>query len=107
MDDPEGMMFSPIRFNPEQLEVECNGKTVRLTPNEARTLYFLATHANTACTVDQICSWVYDFDNYDGSATLVKVAIRHLRQKIELDPTNPAYILTVPSGYALVMNPHE
>jgi len=100
-------MIGPIRFNPRQHEVENNGKTVCLTPNEARTLYFLATHANTACTVDQISSWVYDSDNYDGSATLVKVAIRHLLQKIEPDPNNPDYILTVPGGYTLVTNHRE
>ena len=38
----------------------------------------------------------------DGDACLIKAHIRHLRQKIERDPSTPVYILTVPGvGYTL------
>lgn len=95
------IMIGPMRFNARQLQVECNGKTVRLTPNEARTLYFLATHANTVCTSSQLSSAVYGDDNSD---TMIKLSIRHLRQKVEPDPNSPTYILTVPGvGYQLII----
>jgi DNA-binding response OmpR family regulator len=104
--DEDIIMIGPIRFNSRQLEVSAPGKTARLTPMEGRTLYFLATHANTVCTFSQINSEAYGFGNDDGSTALIKMHIRHLRQKIEQDPNNPIYILTVPvEGYKLVVNP--
>ncbi len=98
------IMIGPIRFDTRQHGVECNGKTARLTPNEARVLRTLAVHANTVCTLSQINSEVYGRDNYDDSGALIRSAIRHLRQKIEPDPGHPTYILTVPGvGYQLVI----
>ncbi len=103
--DDDIIMIGPIRFNPRQLEVSAPGKTARLTPMESRTLYFLATHANTVCTFSQINSEAYGFDNDDGSTGLIKMHIRHLRQKIEPDPMHPIYLLTVPGeGYKLVVS---
>lgn len=98
------IMIGPIRFDTVSHEVESPGKKFRLTPNEARTLTFLATHANQVCTPGQIEREVYGFDNSDGSSAMIKAMIRQLRQKIEPDPGQPTYILTVPSvGYQLVL----
>lgn len=66
------------------------------------TLHFLAVNANNVSTVSQLVSHVWGFSN-TGDTGLVKSHIRHLRQKIEPDPNNPIYILTVPGvGYTLV-----
>lgn len=101
------IMIGPVRFNVQQLEVSRDGKTTRLTPAESWILRFLVDHANTVCSVSQIVSDVFGSSN-DGYTTFIKAYIRHLRQKVEPDPNNPAYILTVPGeGYTLVMNPHE
>lgn len=96
------IMIGPMRFNAQQLEVGRDGKTTRLTSVESWLLRFLVDHANTAYTLSQLSLEIYGTDNAD---TMIKAAIRHLRQKIELDPTNPAYILTIPGeGYTLVIH---
>ncbi len=96
------IMIGPVRFNAQQLEVSRDSKTTRLTPVESRILRFLADHAYTVCSVSQIVSDVFGSSN-DGDTALIKAYIRHLRQKIEPDPTNPTYILTIPGvGYKLV-----
>jgi DNA-binding response OmpR family regulator len=79
-----------------------NGKTARLTPTESKLLHLLAVNANNVCTADQIVSHIWGFGN-DGDSGLIKAHIRHLRQKVEPEPGNPRYILTVPGvGYTLI-----
>lgn len=83
-------------------EVRINGKSTRLTPTESKLLHLLAVNANNVCTADQIVSHIWGFGN-DGDSGLIKAHIRHLRQKIEPDPSKPCYILTVPGvGYTLI-----
>ena len=83
-------------------EVRINGKTARLTPTESKLLHLLAVNANNVCTADQIVSHIWGFGN-DGDSCLIKAHIRHLRQKVEPDPSKPCYILTVPGvGYTLI-----
>ena len=68
-------------------------------------MYLLAANANDVCTANQIITRVWGFGDV-GDTYLIKAHIHHLRQKIEPDPNNPRYILTVPSvGYTLVRNP--
>ena len=92
----------PIRLDILHHEVSVADKKSRLTPTESMTLHFLAVNANNVSTVSQLVSHVWGFSN-TGDTGLVKSHIRHLRQKIEPDPSNPIYILTVPGvGYTLV-----
>ena len=106
--DDDIIMIGPIRFNPLRNEVELPDKTVRLTPNEARILSVLATHANTVCTFSQIISAVWGYTSNNEDTGLLKWDIRHLRYKIEPDRMNPTYILTVPGeGYKLVVPDRE
>jgi DNA-binding response OmpR family regulator len=59
------------------------------------------------CTANQIVSHIWGFGN-EGDTGLIKAHIRHLRQKIEPDPGEPHYILTVPGvGYTLIRHPNE
>lgn len=91
----------PIRVDSLHNEVVVDGQIVRLTPTESKLLHLLAVNANNVCTANQIVAHIWGFGN-DGDACLIKAHIRHLRQKIERDPSNPVYILTVPGvGYTL------
>lgn len=92
----------PICVDTLHNEVTVHGKTVRLTPTESKLLHLLAVNANDVCTAGQIVTYVWGYDG-DGDAGLIKAHIRHLRQKIEPDPSDPLYILTVPGvGYTLI-----
>ena len=91
----------PLRIDTIRHEVMANNKTVRLTPTESRLLHLLAANANDICTLDQIVTHVWGFGE-SGDTCLVKAHIRHLREKIEPEPSRPQFILTTPGvGYML------
>jgi Response regulators consisting of a CheY-like receiver domain and a winged-helix DNA-binding domain len=97
----------PICVDSLHNEVVVNGKTARLTPTESKMLHLLAINANDVCTASQIVTHVWGYDG-DGDACLIKAHIRHLRQKIEPDPSSPHFILTVPGvGYTLIRHSLE
>ncbi len=97
----------PLRVDSLHNEVTINGKMARLTPTESKLLHLLAINANNVCTANQIVSHIWGFGN-DGDTSLIKAHIRHLRQKIEPDPSKPTYILTVPGvGYTLIRHSSE
>jgi DNA-binding response OmpR family regulator len=100
------LTVGPIQVDSLHNEVSIHGKTSRLTPMESKLLHFLAVNANTVCAASQILSHLWGLGN-DGDSSTIKVLIHRLRQKIELNPSNPHYILTVPGmGYKL-MRQHE
>jgi len=97
----------PICVNSLHNEVAIFDKTIRLTPTESKLLHLLAVNANDVCTANQIVTHVWGYDG-DGDSSLIKAHIRHLRQKIEPDPGNPFFILTVPGvGYTLTRRSAE
>lgn len=97
----------PICIDSLHNEVTVHGKTMRLTPTESKLLHLLAINANDVCTANQIVTHVWGYDG-EGDAGLIKAHIRHLRQKVEPDPGEPRYILTVPGvGYTLIRRPVE
>ena len=73
-----------------------DGRKLNLTPTEFRILVCLAQHAGQVLTYQQIVQFAqgYEADTLEASE-LIKPHIHHLRQKIEPDPANPRYILTV------------
>lgn len=97
----------PIRVDSLHNEVIVDGRKARMTPTESKLLHLLAVNANNVCTASQIVSHIWGFGN-DGDTCLIKAHIRHLRQKIEPDPSQPTYILTVPGvGYTLIRHTSE
>ena len=88
---------------------QIDGRKLNLTPTEFRVLVCLAQHVGQALSYQQIVHFAqgYDADMIEASE-LLKPHIHHLRQKIEPDPANPRYILTVRgTGYLLVATPSE
>jgi len=76
---------------------------INLTPTEFRLLAYLAQHLGQALSRGQILSAVWKTDDAIMDARVVNVHIRRLREKIELDPSKPDILLTVPGiGYRLV-----
>jgi DNA-binding response OmpR family regulator len=84
-------------------------RKLNLTPTEFRILVCLAQHAGQVLTYQQIVQFAqgYEADSIEASE-LIKPHIHHLRQKIEADPANPRYILTVRgAGYLFAGVPSE
>jgi DNA-binding response OmpR family regulator len=78
-------------------------REISLTPIEFRLLVFLARHPGQALSRTQIVEGVWGYEADVESERTVNVHVRRLREKIELDPSRPALILTVPGvGYRLV-----
>ncbi|MBI5927742.1 MAG: response regulator transcription factor [Chloroflexi bacterium] len=76
---------------------------LNLTPTEFRLLTFMAQHPNQILNRNQILDAVWGYESDPDSEQIVKVNIRRLREKIEIDPSRPTLLLTVPGiGYRLV-----
>jgi two-component system OmpR family response regulator len=74
---------------------------LELTPKEFDLLAFLATNRGFVFSRDQLLEKVWGYD-FAGDTRTVDVHIRWLRQKIETDPNNPRYLVTVRgTGYKL------
>lgn len=67
---------------------------VALTPIELELLHYMMMHAGRLLERETLLRDVWGYD-YFGKTNLVDVAIRRLREKIEADPSNPTYLLTV------------
>jgi DNA-binding response OmpR family regulator len=72
-----------------------------LTPKEFDLLAFLATNKGLVFSRDRLLEKVWGYD-FAGDTRTVDVHMRWLRQKIEADPNNPRYLVTVRgTGYKL------
>ncbi|GAB4581015.1 MAG: response regulator transcription factor [Anaerolineales bacterium] len=77
-------------------------RSLNLTPTEYRLLVFLAQNRGIALTRPQIIDAVWGYAPDLEEERTINVYIRRLREKIELDASKPALILTVPGiGYRL------
>ncbi len=84
-----------------QHRVRLGDKEISLTSKEFALLSFLAINAGNVYSREQLLAQVWGYDYY-GDVRTVDVHIRHLREKIENDPANPEYIITVwGTGYKL------
>ncbi len=73
--------------------VTLRGETVRLTPKEYDLLHFLVRHAGRVITHRHILKTVWGAAHGED-AQYLRVFVRRLRQKIEIDPANPRLLLT-------------
>ena len=74
--------------------VTVDGESVSLTPIEYNILLLLMKHPGRVFSTGQIYELVWN-DPSLGSENTVAVHIRHLREKIEIDPANPRYLKVV------------
>ncbi len=78
----------------ERHEVTVGGEPVQLTPNEFKLLVTLATYPGRVYSRFELVNRVqgYDFEGYERT---MDAHIKNLRAKIESDPKNPEFVLTV------------
>jgi two-component system alkaline phosphatase synthesis response regulator PhoP len=91
--------FGGIRVNFRKPEIIRNGHHLPLSERESRLLQFLVIHRGTAVSRDALLEHVWGYLRPPLTRT-VDVTILRLRQKIEANPRNPRFIITVPGiGY--------
>jgi len=77
-------------------------KQTKLTPIEFDLLFHLIMHPNEVFTSERLLQEVWDYPSESGSPDLVRMHIKNLRNKIEADPRNPEFIITIPRrGYTI------
>ena len=92
----------PITLDRQSGEVWLSGRHVTLTPVEARLLDYLMACAGRPTSAEELLRHVWDQPPGVGDPALVRVHIRHLRDKLESDPTAPKLLKTVSRrGYCL------
>ena len=83
-----------VELNDAEKSVTVDGEPVQLTPIEYNILKLLMRNPNRVFSSTQIYELVWNENAY-GSESAVAVHIRHLREKIEINPSDPRYIKVV------------
>ena len=82
-----------ISIDPERRSAAKNGQNVELTMKEFDLIEFLMRNPGRVYSRENLLDLVWGYD-YQGDTRTVDVHIRRLREKLELDPGNPRYIIT-------------
>ena len=75
-------------------KVTVDGKEVKLTPTEYNILKFLTANKGKVFSIDQIYESIWNEDCY-GAENIIAVHIRHIREKIEINPKEPRYLKVI------------
>jgi DNA-binding response OmpR family regulator len=101
--DGDLLYTSDLRIDRRRTQVWRGNEALNLTPTEFKLLVYLVRNATYALTREQIITEVWGGGNDLEDERTINVHIRRLREKIELDPSKPSLILTVPGvGYRFV-----
>ena len=83
-----------LRIDVTGFQVQVRGEEIELTPKEFELLRVFATHPRKVYSRDELLERIWGYE-YDGDTRTVDVHVRHLRLKVERDPSNPEYIETL------------
>lgn len=99
---PEIYKFSDVEVNIRGNEVLRDGTPIELSAKEFALLSYFISHPAETLTRDRLLDAVWGYENYPNTRT-VDTHIVHLRQKLEPNPEEPRFILTIHgSGYKFV-----
>jgi len=99
---PEVYRFSDVEVNIRGNEVLRAGKPIELSSKEFALLTYFISHPAETLSRDRLLDEVWGYDNYPNTRT-VDAHIVHLRQKLEMNPEEPRFIVTVHgTGYKFV-----
>ena len=75
-------------------EVTVDGKNIKVTPTEYNILKFLTKNKGKVFSISQIYENVWEEESY-GAENIIAVHIRHIREKIEINPREPKYLKVI------------
>ena len=78
----------------ERKKVILEGKEVKFTPTEYNILKFLCKNKGKVFSIEQIYKNVWEDEAY-GAENIIAVHIRHIREKIEINPKEPKYLKVI------------
>lgn len=90
----DNIITKGLEIQPKTRRVLRDNKEVSLTPKEFDILYFLAKNKGNVFTKEQIYKSVWE-DDYFLADSNIMAFIRKLRKKIEPNPDEPEYIITI------------
>ena len=88
------IVIDGLCVNTEQKTVKVDGENVRLTPVEYKILELLVRNRGRVFSAEDIYSNVWNEDSIVGDNTIA-VHVRHIREKIEINPKEPRYLKVV------------
>ena len=99
---PALITASDLALDPSRLEVNRNGQAiVSLTRLECRLLEILMLNKGQVLHADMLIDYIWG--PLGGDRVMLKQIMYRLRRKIEQDPSNPAYLETIPGmGYSFL-----
>ena len=103
-----GLAGSRVRLGSFEADIDSydasrDGVAVAMTPKEFEVLKFLWQHRNRSVSRDQLLTNVWGYDESISTRTVDNFILK-LRQKIEEDPSDPRYIVTIHgTGYKIVI----
>ncbi len=81
-------------INDETKEITCEGKNIKMTPTEYNILKFLIKNKGRVFSISQIYENVWGEESF-GTDNIIAVHIRHIREKIEINPKEPKYLKVI------------
>ena len=87
------LVVGGLELNEDTVEVRVDGELVKLTPMEFKILQLLMRSPGRVFSADEIYERVWNEEAINTDTVMVHV--RHIREKIEINPGNPRYIKVV------------
>lgn len=88
------LILGEIAVDEQNYEVSVRGKKIELTPKEFELLVYFMKRKDRVIDRDTLLDRIWNYD-FAGQSRIVDVHVSHLRDKIELDPKRPIYLVTV------------
>ena len=92
--ESQKVVVGDLEIDDETKEVTIAGELIKLTPIEYNILLLLAKNAGKVFSIDEIYEQIWN-EEAIGADNTVAVHIRHIREKIELNPKEPRYLKVV------------
>jgi DNA-binding response OmpR family regulator len=98
---PQVLAAGPLKLDSSRHAVHLKDKPVDLTPTEFQILRSLMINYGRVVSHETLLNYAWG-SNFEGETEMLKVHIRHLREKLEAEPSSPTLIKTVRGvGYRL------
>ncbi len=108
LQQPTSYMIRDLVIDKEKFTVLRNGQPIVLTPTEFNLLEVLSASPDRVFSRMQLMDKIQGGYSFEGYERTIDTHIRNLRKKLEPNPAEPTYILTVYGiGYKFVGGSHE